>query len=40
MLNGYTRGWVGLEDKFGKLFEKYGLYYELGHAWNLSAWEI
>lgn len=40
VLNGYTRGWVKLEEQFGKLFEKYGLYYEMGHAWNLSAYEI
>lgn len=40
ILNGYIRGWVRLEDQFRKLFEKYGLYYELGHSWNLSAYEI
>lgn len=40
VLNGYTRGSGKLETEFMKLFEKYGLYYELGHAWNLSAYEI
>ena len=40
VLNGYTHGWDKLEDQFVKIFEKYGLYYELGHAWNLSAYEI
>ena len=25
-------------DKFDKLLEKYGLYYELGNAWNLSVY--
>ena len=40
VLNGYTHGWYKLEDQFVKIFEKYGLYYELGHAWNLSAYEI
>ena len=40
VLNGYTRGWVKLEEQFGKLFEKYGLYYEMGYAWSLSAYEI
>lgn len=40
VLNAYVRGWVKLEDEFVKLFEKYGYYYELGHAWNLSAYEI
>ena len=24
-------------DKFNKIFEKYGLYYELGNAWNLTC---
>lgn len=27
-----------LLDKFDKIFEKYGLYYELGHAWNLTCY--
>ena len=26
--------------KFEKIFEKYGLYYELGNAWNLSCYTI
>ena len=39
VLNGYTRGWVKLEEQFGKLFEKYGLYYEMGYTWSLSAYE-
>lgn len=25
-------------DEFESIFEKYGCYYELGHAWNLSAY--
>ena len=25
---------------FKKIFEKYGLYFELGNAWNLSCYEI
>lgn len=37
VLNGYTVGWVKLEEEFRKIFEKYGLYYELGNAWNLSC---
>ena len=40
MLNAYILGWVALEDEFSKLFKKYGYYYELGHAWNLSAYEL
>jgi hypothetical protein len=40
VLNGYTsRSWK-LEEEFSKLFKKYGLYYELGNSWNLSAYEI
>ena len=40
ILNGYTYGWTKKEDEFRKIFEKYGLYYELGNAWNLSCYEI
>lgn len=40
MLNGYTQGWVKLEDEFQKIFEKYNLYIELGNAWNLTCYEI
>lgn len=40
MLNGYIRGWTKLEAEFLNLFEKYGLYYEMGHSWNLAAYEI
>lgn len=25
--------------RFDKIFEKHGVYYELGHAWNLSVYE-
>lgn len=39
VLNAYVRGWVNLESEFMKLFEKYGLYYEMGNTWNLSAYE-
>ena len=39
-LNGYVGNWNKTEQKFAKLFEKYGLYYELGYAWSLSAYEI
>ena len=39
VLNAYVRGWVKLESEFMKLFEKYGLYYEMGNTWNLSAYE-
>ncbi len=40
VLNGYVSGWIKLEKDFNKIFEKYGLYYELGNAWNLSCYEI
>ena len=40
ILNGYTRGWVKLQEQFNNLFKKYDLYYEFGHSWNLSAYEI
>lgn len=40
VLNGYTRGSWRLEAEFSNLFKKYGFYYELGHSWNLSAYEI
>lgn len=40
VLNGYVAGWTKLEAKFRKIFEKYGLYFELGHAWNLTCYEI
>lgn len=40
VLNAYVRGWENLEDEFRKIFEKYGLYFELGHAWNLTCFEV
>lgn len=40
VLNGYTHGWVKLENEFMNMFEKYGYYFEYGHAWNLSAYEL
>lgn len=39
VMNGYFAN-DGLEEKFSKILEKYGLYYELGHAWNLSCYEL
>jgi hypothetical protein len=35
LLNGFS---YGNADKFLKIFEKYGLYYEMGNAWNLSVY--
>lgn len=28
-----------LAEEFQKIFEKYGLYYELGNAWNLTCYK-
>ena len=38
VLNGYEGG--HLAEEFMKIFEKYGLYWELGNAWNLTACEV
>lgn len=40
VLNGYTRGWTKLAAELESLFEKHGYYFEYGHAWNLSAYEL
>ena len=40
VLNAYVPGWTRLEAEFQKLFEKYGLYYEMGNAWNLTCCEM
>ena len=37
ILNGY--GGHHLAEEFVKIFEKYGLYIELGNSWNLTACE-
>lgn len=29
-----------IQEQLEELFRKYGLYYELGHAWDLSAFPI
>lgn len=36
MINGYAYG--GLVEKFSDIFKKYGVYYEHGHAWNLTCY--
>lgn len=38
MINGY--GFRSLMEEFDKIFEKYGVYYEQGHAWNFSCYYI
>lgn len=40
VLNGYVSGWTKLKAEFNKLFEKYGLYFEMGYAWSLTAYEL
>lgn len=41
IMNGY-RGNIGwkIEKEFRDLLAKYGVYYELGNAWNLSVYKI
>ena len=31
---------IELEQKFSKLLQKYGYYYERGNAWNLTLFEV
>ena len=40
VINGYTSGCSKRISELEKLFNKYGYYYEQGHAWNLSAYEL
>ena len=40
VLNAYVPGWIKLENEFNELFKKYDVYWEMGHAWNLSVYEI
>lgn len=40
VLNAYVNGWVNLEEEFSALFKRHGLYYEMGYAWSLTAYEI
>lgn len=36
----YYGEFPGIKKKFDAIFEKYGLYYELGNHWNLSCYCI
>ena len=40
VINGYVSGCHKRTEELLKLFEKYGYYFEQGHAWNLSAYEL
>lgn len=39
VLNAYVSGWGKLEEEFSKLFEKYGLYFEMYNSWSGNAYE-
>lgn len=39
ILNGYTHN-REFENKFEKIFKKYGVYYELGDTWNLTCYPL
>lgn len=39
VMNRYVEGSNKLIEQFDKIIEKYGFYYELGNAWNLSLYE-
>lgn len=38
VLNAYVPGWERLESEFNAIFDKYGLYPQMGNAWNLTAY--
>ena len=40
VLNGCTGGWVKLSEQFYKLFEKYGLVFEMYNSWNGNSYKI
>ncbi len=33
-------GYSSIQKRFDSIFEKYGIYYELGNSWNLSCYYI
>lgn len=39
VLNGTSERAFKLQEQFNNILAKYGLYYELGNAWNLSLYE-
>lgn len=39
VFNDYTPHWYEREASFSAVLKKYGLYYELGDAWNLTCYE-
>lgn len=40
MINGYTRKSIVLYDQFLRLFNRYGLYFEMYNSWNGNSYEI
>lgn len=40
ILNAYSEDWCWTEQQFINIFTKHGFYYEMGHAWNLSVYEL
>ncbi len=40
VLNAYVPNWNKLESEFQAIFEKHGVYYEMGNAWNLTCYKI
>lgn len=40
IVNDFGMEFPELWESFNKIFEKYGYYYELGNAWNLTAAEL
>ena len=39
VLNAYVEGWQKREAEFRAIFDKHGIYYELGNAWNLTCYK-
>ena len=39
VLNGTSERAFRLQNQFNNILKKYGLYYELGNAWNLSLYQ-
>ena len=40
VLNGYVPHWGKLAEEFEEIFEKHGLYTEMGYAWSLAAYPL
>lgn len=39
IMNGHSQGSARIEEEFYDICSKYGYYYELGNAWNLSLYD-